>query len=392
MLYSFAIIIILGLLFGFVAEKLGLPKLIGMLVSGILIGPYVLNILDESVLNMSSDLRRFALIVILTRAGLNLNLDDLKKVGRPAFLLSFLPATFEILGVFLIAPLVFNVSHIDALVIGSVLAAVSPAVIVPRMLSLIDKGYGKKKNIPIMIMASSSLDDIYVILLFTVFTGLSASNNFSFISLLDIPISVILGALSGFLIGIVLNLYFRKFHQRDSIKVLIILSISFLLSTTEDSLKDIVAYSSMLAVITMSATLLLKNQNLAKRLSLKYTKIWIFAELLLFTLVGASVDISLLVNNAFLGILLIILALVFRMIGVLLSAIKTNLNAKEKVFLSISFMPKATVQAAIGGVPLALGLSSGELTLTIAVLSILFTAPIGAFLIDKSYDKLLEKQ
>ncbi len=392
MLYSFAIIIILGLLFGFVAEKLGLPKLIGMLVSGILIGPYVLNILDESVLNMSSDLRRFALIVILTRAGLNLNLDDLKKVGRPAFLLSFLPATFEILGVFLIAPLVFNVSHIDALVIGSVLAAVSPAVIVPRMLSLIDKGYGKKKNIPIMIMASSSLDDIYVILLFTVFTGLSASNNFSFISLLDIPISVILGALSGFLIGIVLNLYFRKFHQRDSIKVLIILSISFLLSTTEDSLKDIVAYSSMLAVITMSATLLLKNQNLAKRLSLKYAKIWIFAELLLFTLVGASVDISLLVNNAFLGILLIILALVFRMIGVLLSAIKTNLNAKEKVFLSISFMPKATVQAAIGGVPLALGLSSGELTLTIAVLSILFTAPIGAFLIDKSYDKLLEKQ
>ncbi len=391
MLYSFALIILLGLVFGFIAEKLGLPKLIGMLISGILIGPFAFNLLDESVINMSSDLRRFALIVILTRAGLNLNFEDLKKVGRPAFLLSFLPATFEILGTLIIAPMFFKISYIDALVIGSVLSAVSPAVIVPRMLNLIDKGYGKKKNIPLMIMASSSLDDIYVILLFTVFTGLSASNSFSLISLLDIPISVILGALSGFIVGVILNIYFRKFHIRDSIKVLILLSISFLLSATEDSLKDIIAYSSMLAVITISATLLLKNQDLAKRLSVKYTKIWIFAELLLFTLVGASVDISLLVNNAFIGLLLIILVLGFRMIGVLASVMKTKLNNKEKLFLSISFMPKATVQAAIGGIPLALGLSSGELTLTLAVLSILFTAPLGAFLIDKTYDKLLEK-
>lgn len=385
MLTSLALIFILGLLLGSIFKKLKLPSLIGMIFTGMLLGPYIFNLLDSSILDISPSLRKLALIIILTRAGLSLDFKSLKQVGRPAILMCFVPAVFEICAITLFAPLLLDVSTLDAAIMGTVIAAVSPAVIVPRMLNLIEKNYGTKNGIPQLIMAGASVDDIFVIVLFTAFTNLAKGNSFSTYSLLSIPISIILGIILGYVIGIILIKYFKHFHLRDSVKVIIILSISFLLV----ALEEIVNVSGLVAIMTIGAVILSKYDVLATRLSSKFSKLWIGAEILLFVLVGATINIEFALSAGLGVIILLIISLLFRSLGVYLCLLKTNLNFKERIFCIIAYMPKATVQAAIGGLPLAMGLSCGNIVLTVAVISILITAPIGAFLIDISYKKLL---
>lgn len=372
-------------------QKIKLPPLLGMIITGIVLGPYALNLIDQSVLSISSDLRQIALIIILTRAGLNLDINSLKKVGRPAILMCFLPACFEIIGMVLLAPPLLGISILDALIMGTVVAAVSPAVIVPKMLKLIETGYGKDKSIPQMIMAGASVDDVFVIVLFTSFTGLAQGESFSPISLIQVPISIILGLGLGILIGIILGFFFKKVHMRDSIKVIIILSISFLLVTLENSLKGIVPISGLIAIMSIGISLQKIRSDASKRISTKFSKLWVAAELMLFVLVGATVDIKYAFSAGIMAILLIFGVLVFRMIGVLICLIKTKLNKKERIFCMIAYCPKATVQAAIGSIPLTMGLSCGNIVLTVAVLSILITAPLGAFFIELLYKKLLKK-
>lgn len=372
-------------------QKIKLPPLLGMIITGIVLGPYALNLIDQSVLSISSDLRQIALIIILTRAGLNLDINSLKKVGRPAILMCFLPACFEIIGMVLLAPPLLGISILDALIMGTVVAAVSPAVIVPKMLKLIETGYGKDKSIPQMIMAGASVDDVFVIVLFTSFTGLAQGESFSPISLIQVPISIILGIGLGILIGILLGFFFKKVHMRDSIKVIIILSISFLLVTLENSLKGIVPISGLIAIMSIGISLQKIRSDASKRISTKFSKLWVAAELMLFVLVGATVDIKYAFSAGIMAILLIFGVLVFRMIGVLICLIKTKLNKKERIFCMIAYCPKATVQAAIGYIPLTMGLSCGNIVLTVAVLSILITAPLGAFFIELLYKKLLKK-
>lgn len=385
MLTSLALIFLLGLTMGCIFKKLQLPSLIGMIFTGIILGPYFFNLLDDSILLISSDLRKIALIIILTRAGLSLDINSLKKVGRPAILMCFMPAIFEMTAITLLAPILLDISFIDAAIIGAVVAAVSPAVIVPRMIDLIENGYGKEKSIPELIMAGASVDDIFVIVMFTSFTGLAQGSSISASSFLSIPISIILGISLGILIGIFLIRFFKKVHIRDSIKVIIILSISFLLA----SLENVIKISGLISVISLSAIILNKNNNLAKRLSAKFSKLWLAAELLLFVLVGATVNISFAFSYGILPIILILVALLFRSLGVFLCLLKTKLNIKERLFCIISYIPKATVQAAIGSIPLSMGLSCGNIVLTIAVLSILITAPLGAILLDNFSKKLL---
>ena len=389
MLLSFALIFLCGLILATVSDKIRLPKLMGMLATGIILGPHMLNLLDMKILNISKDLRQIALIVILTRAGLNLNMDDLKKVGRPALLMCFLPATAEIIGVLLFAPKLLNIPSSDAAVLSAVLAAVSPAVVIPKMLKLSEEGYGKEKSIPQLIMAGASVDDIYVIVLFTSFLSLASSGNFSLLNLLQIPISILFGILCGCICGFFLILFFRKFHLRDIVKVLIILSISFLLVSLEDSIKGIIAFSGLIAIMTLGGTINQKYNILARRLSLKYSKLWIASELLLFVLVGATVDIGYIAFSGVSPLILILIALAFRMSGVLLSLIRTSLNKKERLFCMIAYCPKATVQAAIGGIPLSLGLDSGNIILATAVVSILITAPLASLVMDSTYKRLL---
>ena len=391
MLTSLALIFLCGLLLGSIFQKIKLPPLLGMIITGIILGPYALNLIDQSVLSISSDLRQIALIIILTRAGLNLDINSLKKVGRPAILMCFLPACFEIIGMVLLAPLLLGISILDALIMGTVVAAVSPAVIVPKMLKLIETGYGKDKSIPQMIMAGASVDDVFVIVLFTSFTGLAQGESFSPISLIQVPISIILGIGLGILIGIILGFFFKKVHMRDSIKVIIILSISFLLVTLENSLKGIVPISGLIAIMSIGISLQKIRSDASKRISTKFSKLWVAAELMLFVLVGATVDIKYAFSAGIMAILLIFGVLVFRMIGVLICLIKTKLNKKERIFCMIAYCPKATVQAAIGYIPLTMGLSCGNIVLTVAVLSILITAPLGAFFIELLYKKLLKK-
>lgn len=373
-------------------QKIKLPPLLGMIITGIVLGPYALNLIDQSVLSISSDLRQIALIIILTRAGLNLDINSLKKVGRPAILMCFLPACFEIIGMVLLAPPLLGISILDALIMGTVVAAVSPAVIVPKMLKLIETGYGKDKSIPQMIMAGASVDDVFVIVLFTSFTGLAQGESFSPISLIQVPISIILGLGLGILIGIILGFFFKKVHMRDSIKVIIILSISFLLVTLENSLKGIVPISGLIAIMSIGISLQKIRSDASKRISTKFSKLWVAAELMLFVLVGATVDIKYAFSAGIMAILLIFGVLVFRMIGVLICLIKTKLNKKERIFCMIAYCPKATVQAAIGYIPLTMGLSCGNIVLTVAVLSILITAPLGAFFIELLYKRLLKKE
>lgn len=392
MLTSLAFIFICGLSLGTLFQKLRLPSLLGMLVTGIILGPYALNLLDTSILGVSTDLRQLALIIILTRAGLALDINDLKKVGRPAILMCFVPACFEIIGMVLIAPRLLGISILDAAIMGAVVAAVSPAVVVPKMLQLMEGNYGTDKSIPQLIMAGASVDDVFVIVMFTAFTGLARGENISPISFVQIPISIFLGLVSGILIGIGLTFFFKRVHIRDSVKVIILLSVSFLLVATEHALEAIVPFSGLLAVMAMGAAIQKKRSSVATRISVKFSKLWVAAEVLLFVLVGATVDIDYALAAGGTTILLIFGALIFRMVGIFACLLKTNLNIKERIFCMIAYCPKATVQAAIGSLPLTMGLSCGSIVLTVAVLAILITAPLGAFSIDMSYKKLLSQE
>ena len=392
MLFSFALIFLSGIILGSIFNRLKLPQLIGMLLTGIILGPYLLNLLDPKILSISADLRQIALIIILTRASLNLDINDLKKVGRPAVLMCFLPATFEILGMIILAPKFLGLGLLDSAILGTVIAAVSPAVVVPKMLKLMEEGYGADRSIPQLIMAGASVDDVFVIVLFTSFIGLASNGTFSMLNLIKIPTSILFGISVGFLCAVLVIYLFKKIHMRDSLKVIIILNISFLLVTFEHSLTGIIGFSGLLAIMSMGAGIHEKNTILSKRLSIKYSKLWIAAEVMLFVLVGATVNIKYALGASIPAILLIMTVVVFRMAGVFLCLLGTSLSYKERLFCMIAYCPKATVQAAIGSIPLSMGLPSGNIILTVAVLSILITAPLGAFAIDISYKKLLKKE
>lgn len=391
MLISITLITFTGLFLGFICKKLSFPSLFGMIIAGIIIGPYVLNLIDSSILNISSELRKIALIIILIRAGLKLDFSDFKKVKTPAILMCFIPATFEVIGMILLAPKILGITILEAAILGAVIGAVSPAVLVPRMIKLIDEKYGTAKGIPQMILASSSVDDVFVIVLFTTFISMAQGVNVSAKNFIDIPFSIILGVVVGLFVGYVLYLYFNKMHVRDSIKVIIILGISFILCFVEDFWKSFIPFASLIAIMALASSIRKQKRELAHRLSLKFDKLWVLAEIFLFVLLGALVDISSLKNAGLSAIFLILSVLVFRMFGVYVCMCKSKINTKEKLFCMLAYTPKATVQAAIGGIPLALGLVCGNIVLTTSVIAIMLTAPLGAFLIDYTYQKLLEK-
>lgn len=391
MLLSLAFIFLCGMLFGGIFEKLRLPPLLGMLFTGILLGPYVFDWLDPMLLSISAELRQIALIIILTRAGLNLNVSDLKKVGRPAVLMCFLPASFEIAGMLLLAPKLLGVSLLDAAILGTVIAAVSPAVVVPKMLKLMDEGYGVKQGIPQLIMAGASVDDVFVIVLFTSFTGLASGGAISPFDFVRVPTSIFLGMAVGVLCGLLLSQLFRKIHLRDSLKVLLLLSLSFLYVTLEDAIPGAIGFSGLLAVMSTGVMLQRGRSAIADRLSAKYSKLWVAAELLLFVLVGATVDIQYALASGLAAVALLFGVMGFRMLGVFVCLLGTKLQMRERLFCMLAYMPKATVQAAIGSIPLSMGLSCGNIVLTVAVLAILITAPLGAFAIDHTYRKLLSR-
>ena len=391
MLTSIALILLLGLLLGWIFSKLKLPSLLGMIILGIILGPHALDLIDESILMISGDLRQIALVIILTRAGLSLDLSDLKKVGRPAALMCFVPACAEILGTVLFAPVLLKVSFLEAGIIGSVIAAVSPAVIVPRMIKMIDEGYGTNKSIPQLILAGASVDDVFVIVIFTALTTLASTGTISAGSFAQIPISIALGILLGFAVGAVLVLFLQRYHMRDSVKIMIILSISFLLLEVQNRLEGTIPVSGLLAIMSMGIIIKQKYDVLASRLAIKYNKLWLAAEIFLFVLVGAVVDLKYVVSAGVASILLIVGALLFRMLGVAFSLIKTDLLKKERLFCMLAYTPKATVQAAIGAIPLSMGLDCGNTVLTVAVLAILITAPFGAVCVDNLYKRLLMK-
>lgn len=392
MLLSLSLILILGMFMGWICRKMKLPALLGMLITGIILGPYGLNLLDGSILGISAELRKIALIIILTRAGLGLDLSGLKKIGRPAVLMCFVPASFELLGMILLAPKLMGLSVLESAVMGAVLAAVSPAVVVPRMVKLMDEGYGVKEGIPQLILAGASVDDVYVIVLFSTFVGMMQGEGASILKFVNIPVSIFFGIAIGLFLGMLLAYFFKKVHIRDTSKVLIILSISFLLVVIEDKLTTAITFSSLIAVMFIGIGLQKKREAVAKRLSVKYGKLWVAAEVFLFVLVGATVNIEYLGKIGAKAFVVIIGALIFRMFGVFVCLLGTSLQRKERLFAMMAYTPKATVQAAIGGIPLALGLACGDTVLTVAVLAIVFTAPLGAFAIDWSYKKLLNKQ
>lgn len=391
MLLSTGLILVIGMLTGWLCKKIKLPSLLGMLLTGILLGPHVLNLLDPSLLSISADLRKIALIIILTRAGLGLDLSGLKKLGRPAVMMCFVPATFELLGMLLLAPKLLGLSLLEAAIMGAVLAAVSPAVVVPRMVKLTEEGYGTAQGIPQLILAGASVDDVYVIVLFSTFTGMMQGSGISVISFVNIPISILLGIGIGFLAGYLLSLFFTRIHIRDTSKVLLLLSISFFLVTLEDSLSTPITFSALIAIMFIGVGLQKRREPVAKRLSVKYGKLWVAAEVFLFVLVGATVNISYLGKVGISALLMILGALLFRMAGVFVCLLGTSLTLREKLFTMMAYTPKATVQAAIGGIPLALGFACGETVLTVAVLAIVLTAPLGAFAIDATYRTLLTK-
>lgn len=390
MLLSIALILLVGMSMGWICRKIKLPSLLGMLCTGIILGPYMLNLLDESILGISEELRKIALVIILTRAGLGLDLSGLKKLGRPAVLMCFIPASFEIAGVLLFAPKLMGLTLLEAAIMGAVLAAVSPAVVVPRMVKLMDEGYGVKEGIPQLILAGASVDDIYVIVLFSTFTGMMQGEGASVINFLNIPISILGGIAIGVFAGILLAYYFKMVHIRDTSKVLMILSISFVLITIEDKLTTAITFSALIAIMFIGIGLQKKREVVAKRLSVKYEKLWVAAEIFLFVLVGATVNIGYLGKVGLKAFAVMTGALSLRMFGVFLCLLGTSLKKKERIFTMLAYTPKATVQAAIGGIPLALGFSCGDIVLTVAVLAIIFTAPIGALAIDLSYKKLLK--
>lgn len=392
MLTSIAVILLCGLAAGWLFSKLRLPGLLGMILAGILLGPQGLGLIDGSILEISGELRQIALVIILTRAGLSLSVSDLKKIGRPAVLMCFVPASAEILGAVIAAPLLLGVNVLDAAIMGSVLAAVSPAVIVPRMIRLMEEGWGGERKIPQMLLAGASADDVFVMVVFTALTGLASTGRVSAAGFLQIPVSIVLGILLGAAVGSLLAVFFRKVHMRDSMKVLITLSVSFLMLELQNRLEGIVPISGLLGIMSMGIFINQKYEILAKRLSVKYNKLWLGAEVFLFVLVGAAVDIRYALAAGGAAVALVAAALVFRMAGVLLSLTGTGLSGKEKLFCMIAYTPKATVQAAIGAIPLSMGMECGSLVLTVAVVSILLTAPLGAICIDGLYKKLLTKQ
>ena len=391
MLLSIALILLCGMSMSWICKKLKLPGLLGMLLTGIVLGPYVLNLLDENILNISSELRKMALIIILMRAGLGLDISGLKKIGRPAGMMCFVPASFELLGMLVLAPRLLGLSLLEAAILGSVLAAVSPAVVVPHMVKLMKEGYGTEEGIPQLILAGASVDDVYVIVLFTTFTGIMQGKGVSVVSFLNIPVSIILGIVIGLLAGWFLAKYYEKVHIRDTVKVLIMLSISFLLVAAEDHMTTAITFSALIAVMFLGVSLQKYREPVAKRISVKCGKLWVAAEVFLFVLVGATVNIGYLSHVGLKAVVLICGALIFRMAGVFVCLLGTDMNGKEKLFTMMAYTPKATVQAAIGGIPLALGFDCGEVGLTVAVLAIVLTAPLGAFAIDSSYKKFLTK-
>lgn len=391
MLLSLSLILLTGLTFSGILHRLHFPGLLGMLLAGILLGPYGLNLIAPEILAVSKDLRQLALIVILMRAGLSLDLKDLRMIGKSAIWMTFVPASFELLAVILLAPPLLNISFMDAAILGSVLAAVSPAVVIPRMLKLMDEGYGQDKKIPQLVMAGASVDDIYVIVLFTSFIAMAQGKGFSIASFLDVPVSIVTGVIGGALIGAGLIRFFKFFHMRDTVKVLILLSTSFLFVAFENSYGYILPFSAYLAVMAMGAIILQKYSLLAARIAGKFNKAWVASELLLFVLVGAAVDLGNLTQIGPSIVAVLFLALGVRMIGVFVSLIQTDFTFKEKVFTAIAYLPKATVQAAIGSIPLSIGLPSGQLILSTAVLAILLTAPLGALGIDLTYKRFLHK-
>lgn len=392
MLLSVACILLMGMLLGGLCVKIKLPALVGMLATGVLLGPYVLNLIDSSILDISADIRKIALVIILTRAGLGLDVSGLKKLGRSAVMMCFVPASFEIIGMLILGPMVLGLSILEAAIMGAVLAAVSPAVVVPRMVKLTEEGYGTKQGIPQLILAGASVDDVYVIVLFTTFVGMAQGEGASILKFVNIPVSIILGIGIGFLAGWLLAKLYEKIHIRDTGKVIIMLCISLLLVVAEDSIPIEITFASLISVMFIGVGLQKYRKAVAQRLSAKFGKLWVGAEIFLFVLVGASVNIEYLGKVGLKALLVIGAALVFRMLGVFLSVLGTNLRFGEKLFAMMAYTPKATVQAAIGSVPLAMGLACGETVLTVAVLAIVLTAPLGAFAIDLSYRKLLEKE
>lgn len=391
MLISIALILLVGMFMGWLCKKIKLPGLLGMLFTGIILGPYVLNFIDDSILSISADLRKIALIIILTRAGLSLDIKDLKKVGRPAVLMCFIPACFEMTGMVLLAPRILGISTLDAAIMGAVVAAVSPAVVVPKMIKLMEEGYGVKQGIPQLILAGASVDDVFVIVMFTAFTGLAQGEAVSLKSFVNVPLSVITGIFVGLAAGCLLAKFFEKVHIRDTSKVMILLSVSFILVTAEDYAADMIPFASLIGVMAAGISLQKKREVAAKRLSSKFNKLWVVSEIMLFVLVGAAVDIQYAVKAGIAPVFLIFSVLIFRMTGVFVCLLKTKLNIKERAFCMLAYMPKATVQAAIGGLPLAMGLSCGNIVLSVAVIAILITAPLGAFCIDMTYKRFLQR-
>ncbi len=389
MLLSISLILILGMFMGWICQKLKLPSLLGMLITGIVLGPFGFNLLDNGILGISAELRKIALIIILTRAGLGLDLSGLKKIGRPAVLMCFVPASLEMIGMILLAPKLMGLTTLEAAIMGAVLAAVSPAVVVPRMVKLMDEGYGVNEGIPQLILAGASVDDVYVIVMFSTFVGMMQGEGASVLRFANIPISIFFGIALGLVLGILLAYFFKKVHIRDTSKVLIILSISFFLVVIEDKMTTAITFSALIAIMFIGIGLQKKREVVAKRLSIKYGKLWVAAEVFLFVLVGATVNIEYLGKVGAKAFIVIIGALAFRMFGVFICLLGTSLKKKERLFTMMAYTPKATVQAAIGGIPLALGFSCGDTVLTVAVLAIVITAPLGAFAIDLSYKKLL---
>ena len=397
MLTSLAFIFLVGLFMAAICQRLKLPRIIGMLITGIVLGPYVLDLLDPSILSISADLRQMALIIILLKAGLSLNLADLKRVGRPAIMMSCVPASCEILAFFLFVPGILGVTRIEAAVMGAVLGAVSPAVVVPRMVQLMDAKYGTDKSIPQLILAGASCDDIFVIVLFSTFLGMAQGGHANLMDFINIPVSIVLGIALGAITGYLLSLFFETAYAhnhcvRNSIKVIVVLGVSFLLMAVETWLEESISVSGLLAVVSMACVLKIKSVTfVSKRLSEKFGKLWLAAEVLLFVLVGAAVDIRYTLNAGIAAILMIFLALIFRSAGVALCLVGTPMTWKERLFCMIAYLPKATVQAAIGSVPLAAGLACGKIVLSVAVMAIVTTAPVGAFGMDVLYKKLLNR-
>ena len=392
MILSIGLILILGFLIGWLLSKIKIPGLVGMIIIGLVIGPYCLSLIDDKILAISSELRQIALVIILTRSGLNLDIESLKKIGRPAILMSFIPATLEIIGVTIISQLMLDLTIFESILMGTVLAAVSPAVVSPRMIKLIENRFGEKHQVPKLVLAGSSIDDIYVIVLFYTFLGLVENNKLDIVSISLVPVTIILGVILGIIVGLILSFILRRSKLNNVISTLLVLSVSFLMIGLENILKEYISISSLLGIMVMSIILLFKDKNKSKELSKCYNNLWVFFEIILFVLVGANVDFSYALNNSLVAVVILFVGLSFRTLGVMLCLIKTELTFKERLFTIISYLPKATVQASIGGIALSLGLDCGSIILTVSVISILVTAPLGAILIDSLSKRLLVEE